>query len=869
MNFATDTAFTGGTNAPAQPPLSPEEIAPHFPQLEILECLGRGGMGVVYKARQKALNRLVALKLLAPEREKDAQFAERFAREAQALAALSHSHIVTIHDFGQTNGFFYLLMEYVDGVNLRQLLGARKLSPEEALAIVPPLCEALQFAHERGIVHRDIKPENLLLDKEGRVKIADFGIAKMLGADAAEEQAAGTPGYMAPEQKETPQRVDSRADIYSIGVVFYEMLTGELPADKLQPPSRKVQVDVRIDEIVLRALEKAPELRFQTATEMRTRVEAVANERAPAHETGSGESDNTRVSPAATSVQHASIPHLNQTRNPWKKPALWAAAAIGCVLVLLGIGGNMLSRRQPSEKGSFLAHPTPRNDGRTFNLTFDYNKEVSEKGPFSADPKTRYDGLASNVAFTYSQVRLDGKSLTFDYTASVNAHWSVWLRSTTWQRSSRAGEPERIVGEETQALSAPRGVAAIKNLDADPARDVQATFDATNRAPQGVTVHLQPARTEKLFDLKLVGDQRVSFEVELQPNPIATAQPAFQVYVRELSVDRDGGTASASYEIVEAPGGFDLVLETTGANLSEVSRDGTVLTPVPFKDPTAELTLSRLELDRDAARLERLKASAETERLRGLGDESGAQVAALQAGIAEKREQSIEKEIASAKAPPVMRTLLTGRGERLQWRFMSNDRATAIFISEPVRGYVLTPTTLLTLFSFTDVATGHATSATIKMVPQPFDPKQLLPAPVRPTAPADKKPTGSSREESGGTPSPAGASAADTKMQDLAIQTAEYEAAGARALAKERLGGREDVMRAERNLAIAKARGDAIEIARIQVAHAEFERNGMAALHKEKMASKADAVAAELALQKARLELEKALAGKVKPGTSE
>ena len=188
-----------GESAAPIPTLTPEQLAPHFPQLEILECLGRGGMGVVYKARQKSLNRLVALKLLAPERVTDAQFAERFALEAQALAALNHPHIVTVHDFGvvdavvpQPEGapgsapvphakMFFLLMEFVDGVNLRQAMKAGRFTPEQALAIVPPVCEALQYAHEHGIVHRDIKPENLLLDKEGRVKIADFGIAKIIG----------------------------------------------------------------------------------------------------------------------------------------------------------------------------------------------------------------------------------------------------------------------------------------------------------------------------------------------------------------------------------------------------------------------------------------------------------------------------------------------------------------------------------------------------------------------------------------------------------------------------------------------------------------------------------------------------------------
>ncbi|MFZ2639467.1 MAG: serine/threonine-protein kinase [Verrucomicrobiia bacterium] len=276
-------ATTDPDSQPAAPQkvLSPEELGPHFPQLEIVECLGRGGMGVVYKARQKALNRIVALKLLAPERVGDPQFAERFTREAQALAVLSHQNIVTVYDFGQAGGFYYLLMEFVDGVNLRQAMKAARFTPEQALAIVPPVCEALQYAHEHGIVHRDIKPENLLLDKEGRVKIADFGIAKMLNAEAsdvgvADSQPAGTPQYMAPEQKDH-RRTDHRADIYSLGVVLYELLTGELPGKPLEAPSKKVIIDVRLDEIVLRALEANPERRYQTAAEVKTQVETIAS----------------------------------------------------------------------------------------------------------------------------------------------------------------------------------------------------------------------------------------------------------------------------------------------------------------------------------------------------------------------------------------------------------------------------------------------------------------------------------------------------------------------------------------------------------------------------------------------------------------
>jgi hypothetical protein len=247
-------------------------------------------MGVVYKARQKSLDRWVAIKILPPERVGEKAFADRFAREAAVLAKLSHPNIVTVHDFGEADGLFYIVMEYVDGVNLRDLLRAGKLAPEQALMIVPPVCDALCFAHEHGIVHRDIKPENILLDKNGRVKVADFGIAKILEANGAAvggeklavenatQSVVGTPGYSAPEQKADPQRVDSRADIYSLGVVFYEMLTGELPAKSLEPPSRKVRIDVRLDDIVLRALEQKPELRYQQAAEFKTHVETVSAE---------------------------------------------------------------------------------------------------------------------------------------------------------------------------------------------------------------------------------------------------------------------------------------------------------------------------------------------------------------------------------------------------------------------------------------------------------------------------------------------------------------------------------------------------------------------------------------------------------------
>ncbi len=293
------TGDTIGNPYPFQPP-SLEEMATLFPQFEILELIGKGGMGAVYKVRQKELDRIVALKILPPAIGETPGFSARFAREAKALAKLNHPGIVTLYEFGSTSShqpstpdpqLFYFLMEFVDGVNLAQLMQTGRISPREALAIVPQICDALQFAHDQGIVHRDIKPENILLDRLGRVKVADFGIAKVVAAVCEDPirsgdipvptdqtlagKILGTPQYMAPEQIDHPAAVDHRADIYALGVVFYQMLTGELPGKELQAPSRKVQIDVRLDEIVLKAMEKNPEQRFQQASVMKTRIETV------------------------------------------------------------------------------------------------------------------------------------------------------------------------------------------------------------------------------------------------------------------------------------------------------------------------------------------------------------------------------------------------------------------------------------------------------------------------------------------------------------------------------------------------------------------------------------------------------------------
>ena len=331
-----------GSKRPASAPPSPDAIARHFPQLEIIELLGSGGMGAVYKARQREIDRLVALKILPSEAAGDPGFAERFAREARALARLNHPNIVGLYHFGQVDGLHYFIMEYVDGLNLRQLEQAGRLSPREALQIIPQICEALQFAHDEGIVHRDIKPENVLLDKKGRVKIADFGLARILGHEpedfrlTRDREVMGTPHYMAPEQVEKPQSVDHRADIYSLGVVFYEMLTGELPLGRFAPPSQKVQIDVRLDDVVLRALEKEPGRRYQQANEVKTAMDTILTQ-----------------PPASTVGAAPTLPRSgsHQAQYRWQTVVVAAVA----VLLLMAVVSVLVWRRSSAARAEAQA----------------------------------------------------------------------------------------------------------------------------------------------------------------------------------------------------------------------------------------------------------------------------------------------------------------------------------------------------------------------------------------------------------------------------------------------------------------------------------------------------------------------------------
>ena len=224
----------------------PAELSAAIESIEVQELLGYGGMGAVYRGRQKNLDRPVALKIIAPRLSNDPGFLERFAREAKTLGRLNHPNIVTVYDFGQAGPYCYLVMELIEGVNLRDAILSGGVTPEQALQIVPKVCDALQYAHSEGVVHRDIKPENILVGFKSEVKIADFGLAKMLDKSQTSftltgtQQVLGTRNYMAPEQIERPSTVDHRADIYSLGVVFYEFVDWRVAVGAFFVAQRKI-----------------------------------------------------------------------------------------------------------------------------------------------------------------------------------------------------------------------------------------------------------------------------------------------------------------------------------------------------------------------------------------------------------------------------------------------------------------------------------------------------------------------------------------------------------------------------------------------------------------------------------------------------
>lgn len=299
---AANTAFVADRRPSSRPLFDPEELTDFRPGdvvggYRLEEIIGSGGMSVVFRAEQMSLDRKVAFKVLRKDLGEDPEFSRRFRQEARALAELSHPNIVSVIDQGTQDDQFYLVMEYIEGCSLRDRMSEGRLATREVLDLIPPLLDALEYAHGRGMIHRDIKPENILLDAHGKPRIADFGLVRMLGEVGLETRLTktqailGTLDYMSPEQREGRDHVDHRADLYSMGVVIYELLTGELPIARFPRPSEKSQVDPRIDAVVMKILEKDPDRRYQRASEVTQDLDRLGQRTGPPRSPASEDED--------------------------------------------------------------------------------------------------------------------------------------------------------------------------------------------------------------------------------------------------------------------------------------------------------------------------------------------------------------------------------------------------------------------------------------------------------------------------------------------------------------------------------------------------------------------------------------------------
>ncbi|MEN3939893.1 family 16 glycoside hydrolase [Prosthecobacter sp. SYSU 5D2] len=352
-----------GTPLDWQPP-EPEVLAQLLPQYQIESLLGRGGMGAVYRGKQVALDRAVAIKLLPAELTADAEFVGRFQREARTLARMQHPGIVSVYDFGQTSqGHLYFIMEYVDGTDLHRVIHGPGLKPAQVLEIVAQVCEALQYAHSQGVMHRDIKPANVLLTQDGRAKLADFGLARPTQEDSGgftrSNVVMGTPDYIAPEQ--LYGQSDHRADLFSLGVMLYEMLTGQTPRGAWSLPSQRVRVDVRLDQVVLRALQQDVSLRYQQASEMKTDVDQIRFTPPASPKAAPGKAVPA-AAPAKPAAKQAAAPPASPARKHRKKSnGRLVFLGVTLPLVLLAGGYGWLSRKHEAQarRAEEPARPAP------------------------------------------------------------------------------------------------------------------------------------------------------------------------------------------------------------------------------------------------------------------------------------------------------------------------------------------------------------------------------------------------------------------------------------------------------------------------------------------------------------------------------
>ncbi len=324
---------------------TPEELDALLPDYSVSELLGQGGMGAVYRGIQLKLDRNVAIKVLPKTFGADLNFAARFEGEAKAMAKLTHNNIVSVFDYGETSdgGLLFFCMEFVEGTDLQHVIYVDEPPVAHKLSYLGQICDALAYAHSNGIIHRDIKPENILIDKSGMIKVADFGLARVDQASIENGVELGTPDYMAPEVLEPDVAIDHRADIFSMGVLIYQTLTGKLPTAEA-PLASSLGFDIRFDDLIAKAMQYDRDARYQTITELKAALGAIAKSPPPAKKTATRKAGGpivvARKRPVASGGRRTLPPVPQKSGSPVGLIIFIVVAVIVIIGLLIAVANN-------------------------------------------------------------------------------------------------------------------------------------------------------------------------------------------------------------------------------------------------------------------------------------------------------------------------------------------------------------------------------------------------------------------------------------------------------------------------------------------------------------------------------------------------
>jgi tRNA A-37 threonylcarbamoyl transferase component Bud32/tetratricopeptide (TPR) repeat protein len=537
---------------------------------EIVERLGKGGMATVYKGYHPRLDRHVAIKVLHPVYKEDASFLRRFTREAQVVARLEHAHIVPVYDFAKHDGYPYLVMRYVEGETLKTRMTRGSLTRPEAVRIAGAVAGALAYAHDRGVLHRDIKPSNILLTKGGGVYLADFGLARITHAGEStlsQDMIMGTPQYISPEQAKGIKELDGRTDVYSFGIVLYEMVTGRVPFqsdtsyaiihsqifdEPPKPSSINDKISPEMESVLLKALQKEPGARFSDTQELAAAFEraalAMPTDISPIGASTSLDDTPIGQTEVATGLEPAQVPELpplpelaeipaassskgEKADRPSRKRALLLVGLGMTVGMCLCLALILMVNRNNEKESALAAAATATREAM----------DLGQEGPPSDEQRSDSDApdISTDLPFVPGEIRsIDELEPLLEARPDDNQ-----LRSelaVAYLRADRSEDARALVLEMLEKTRLPAGYIAI----AERLLEAEQLEMAAIVLEEGIQTYSNDARMQQMLMMTLIVADAPEGQVQslldgLERDPRGATQITTQIGVAYLQYRRD------------------------------------------------------------------------------------------------------------------------------------------------------------------------------------------------------------------------------------------------------------------------------------------------------------------------------------------